>query len=327
MVSNKSTGQPITNGNDTQALLDDLKERGYELSVGENGRLRTNPNGPPMTPVIWHALQANYGKLVRLLKPPVTDTNSLAVETIEKDNTDWSRVKNLAPKRGEEMERAISEYRQSYQDARAAVTSGDEAPENPFDAMMMVGLEADKRKPGRDREAERRIEASKKGGLCAGCAGEIKEGEKAYLAERVFAGMWGGLTPRPGPRYVGATVCGECAPGYMTKSLESSFDTQIDASGRTARTYYDHNVAQMPCATCERPVVFKRTSRWRPRVYCSYRCEYTYHNRRRSQRDEHLRQKTCEVCSKEFTATRAHAKTCSPACKQTAYRLRKRNTR
>ncbi len=41
----------------------------------------------------------------------------------------------------------------------------------------------------------------------------------------------------------------------------------------------------------------------------------------------HTREKVCEVCSEEFTATRAHAKTCSPACKQKGYRQRKESGR
>jgi hypothetical protein len=61
---------------DTQALLDDLKERGYKLTVGENGNLFTDPKGPAITPVIYWALQANYRKLVHLLSPPVTNGES-----------------------------------------------------------------------------------------------------------------------------------------------------------------------------------------------------------------------------------------------------------
>jgi predicted nucleic acid-binding Zn ribbon protein len=36
------------------------------------------------------------------------------------------------------------------------------------------------------------------------------------------------------------------------------------------------------------------------------------------------RQKVCEVCGKEFTATRRDAKTCSARCKQEAYRQRRK---
>jgi len=35
-------------------------------------------------------------------------------------------------------------------------------------------------------------------------------------------------------------------------------------------------------------------------------------------------EKTCEVCGEQFTATRRDAKTCSPACKQKAYRQRQK---
>jgi hypothetical protein len=319
--SNKSDVRAIQNSNTTQALLDDLKERGYELRA-KDGKLYTDPKGPPITPVIHWALQANYGKLVKLLSPPVTDTDVVPGFDVRKDNTDWSRVGHLTPKRGDEMKQAIAEYRQSYQDAREVVKAA--APENAIDGIIMVGVEADKRKPGRDREAERRIEASKKGTSCGACGKATLDGQTVYAKCRVYAGMWGGLTPHPGPRFVNATVCGACAPEYMRKPLDSYFDTQIDAKGTTARVYYGPGVAEMPCPTCQRPVRYDRTGRWQPRVFCCYRCEYTYHNQRRSQRDEHLRHKVCEVCSKEFTARRAHTKTCSAACKQKAYRQRKK---
>lgn len=320
---NKSPGSTISNGNTTQALLDDLEARGYKLSVNERGNLSTEPDGPPMTPVIWHALQANYTKLVSLLRPSeahVTDSNEEPGPHVRKDNTDWSKVVNLTPERGEERERVVAEYRALSQVVNAAVKAA--GPKDFIEGMMMRSVEMDKRCSGRDIEAERRIEAAKKGGACGGCGKALEDGETVYAKCRVYAGMWGSLTPRPGLRFVPAPVCEGCAPKYMSTPLSSSFETQIDAKGSTVRTYYGAGVAEMPCATCQRPVRHERTARWQPRVYCCYRCEYTYHNRRRSQRDEHLRQKVCEVCAEEFTATRAHAKTCSPACKQKAYRQR-----
>jgi len=320
---NKSNEAQIQNSNTTQALLDDLEARGYKLSVGENGKLYTDPDGPPITPVIWHALQANYTKLVGLLRPSearVTDSNRQPELNVRKDNTDWSRVADLMPARGEERERVVHEYRALSQAANAAVKAA--GPKDFVEGVMMRGVEMDKHRSGRDTEAERRIEAAKKGGACGGCGRALKDGETVYAKCRVYAGMWGSLTPHPGPRFENVSVCEGCAPKYMSAPLSSSFETQIDAKGSTVRMYYDADVAEMPCATCQRPVRHKRTARWQPRVYCCYRCEYTYHNRRRSELDEHLRQKVCEVCSEEFTATRSHAKTCSPACKQKAYRQR-----
>jgi hypothetical protein len=56
------------------------------------------------------------------------------------------------------------------------------------------------------------------------------------------------------------------------------------------------------------------------REFCSDRCRWTYHNRERRHRTAAGREKTCEVCSKEFTAARSDAKTCSPRCRQRLHR-------
>jgi putative metallohydrolase (TIGR04338 family) len=61
-----------------------------------------------------------------------------------------------------------------------------------------------------------------------------------------------------------------------------------------------------------------------PHKFCSDRCRWTYHNRERRHRTADTREKTCEVCSKEFTAARSDAKTCSPKCRQKARRQRTR---
>jgi predicted nucleic acid-binding Zn ribbon protein len=58
--------------------------------------------------------------------------------------------------------------------------------------------------------------------------------------------------------------------------------------------------------------------------FCSDACRYTYHNRRRHIRTTATWEKVCEVCGEEFTATRVDTKTCSPACRQRAYRQRRR---
>jgi len=317
--SNSANVGAITNSNDTQALLDDLQERGYKLTVGENGNLFTDPKGPPVTPVIYWALQANYGKLVKLLSPPVTDSNVVPETNVRKDNTDWSKVADLKPARGDEMKQAIAEYRALSQAADAAVKAA--GPKDWIEGMMMHSVEMDKRRSGRDIEAERRIEAAKKGGACGQCGRAHEQGETVYAKCRVYAGMWGSLTHHPGPRYARATVCETCAPERMAKPKKHN---EYTIGGKTVRVPSMDNVLDTQCPTCKRPVVYEPSRRGKGYVFCCYRCEYTYHNHRRSQRDEHLRQKVCEVCSKEFTATRAHTKTCSRGCKQKAYRQRKK---
>ena len=54
--------------------------------------------------------------------------------------------------------------------------------------------------------------------------------------------------------------------------------------------------------------------------YCSDRCRNDAYMERRRQRHEAKLRKSCAVCGKAFTAKRADAKYCSPACKQSAYR-------
>jgi len=73
------------------------------------------------------------------------------------------------------------------------------------------------------------------------------------------------------------------------------------------------------CERCWRPVVVLTQTKYPGEdyervIYCSDAC--------RDARPE--RDKVCEVCSKEFTATRSHQKTCSSACRQKAYRERKK---
>ncbi len=52
-----------------------------------------------------------------------------------------------------------------------------------------------------------------------------------------------------------------------------------------------------------------------------------HHNSIRNERAAKSREKVCEVCGEEFTATRRDAKMCSSACKQKAYRRRARGRR
>jgi predicted nucleic acid-binding Zn ribbon protein len=55
--------------------------------------------------------------------------------------------------------------------------------------------------------------------------------------------------------------------------------------------------------------------------FCSDKCRWTFHNRRRHERTAAEREKVCGACGKEFTATRADAKTCSDRCRKRLQRL------
>jgi putative metallohydrolase (TIGR04338 family) len=75
------------------------------------------------------------------------------------------------------------------------------------------------------------------------------------------------------------------------------------------------------CQQCGLPLL--GTAKLRSK-FCSDECRWTYHNRLRHERGEDDRQKVCQICGTEFTASRADAKTCSPKCRQ---RLRRASLR
>lgn len=103
-----------------------------------------------------------------------------------------------------------------------------------------------------------------------------------------------------------AACCDECVSDYRKREAEE---------GR----FY----VKQPCGTCDRVVVVKR--RWgRLHVFCSPRCQWAYYNSRVQAQGAAAREKTCTQCGASFTATRRDAKTCSAACKQKAYRQRKK---
>jgi len=87
------------------------------------------------------------------------------------------------------------------------------------------------------------------------------------------------------------------------------------------------------CPHCHRPFVYPvlrvdelRSSGWRGgrcRKFCCYRCAVGYHKAQRAAAMRSARNKVCSACGEQFTATRSHALTCSPACRKKAYRARK----
>jgi hypothetical protein len=79
------------------------------------------------------------------------------------------------------------------------------------------------------------------------------------------------------------------------------------------------------CPTCGRKVIMDMTKRIEEEeqwfLYCSEVCRLQHRNVLRRKYPSKL---VCEVCGTAFTAKRSDAKTCSAACKQKAYRTRKK---
>lgn len=80
------------------------------------------------------------------------------------------------------------------------------------------------------------------------------------------------------------------------------------------------------CNTCGRMVVLELAGpRFRTHVFCCDRCASRWHNHQRNQRARQARERVCTMCGQEFVGSRRDATTCSPACRQKAYRLRHRD--
>lgn len=113
-------------------------------------------------------------------------------------------------------------------------------------------------------------------------------------------------------------------PANLAGLRPVTWDTQV-------YTYYDgfkEVTVSGPCDACGQTVTVEEEGMGRYlrrlHLFCSERCRGRYYSRVRSERTAITREKVCEVCDKDFTATRKDQKTCSPACKQAAYRIRKK---
>ncbi len=147
--------------------------------------------------------------------------------------------------------------------------------------------------------------ARKTAEVCGQCYRPLGPAETVYVDSDVYVGI-ARLVGRP--RYERTSKCEECAPAYMREP---------DA--------WRPRFRKSPCNWCERSVVYKASSRdyYDRHVFCCARCQWTRYNGARNERNARAREKVCEVCERPFTAARRDAKTCSPACKQKAYRRRK----
>jgi hypothetical protein len=153
-------------------------------------------------------------------------------------------------------------------------------------------------------------EARKTAEWCGCCGRKLPHEKHAYFGSRVYVGMWALYWDRVSKpqicklRYERTVLCGSCAPEWL--SLER-----------------DDVVTQL-CAYCERLMVLPLKLSSLRRTFCSDPCQRAYRNQLRKEERAEERKKVCEICGKEFTATRRDAKTCSDGCKQKAYRRRKK---
>jgi hypothetical protein len=125
--------------------------------------------------------------------------------------------------------------------------------------------------------------------------------------------------PRSGEVRFGFQSVDEVEAGEFEKAAVEAyrFSTRNVTPSDTAPFVTDDDMAAR-CAECGMAL----SSSAGKHTFCSDRCRWTFHNRRRSQRTAAKREKACEICGKQFTSARNDAKTCSKACRQKAYRQR-----
>ncbi len=127
-----------------------------------------------------------------------------------------------------------------------------------------------------------------------------------------------------------ATRCGECArqlaaeePVWVTKiSVRPWAGPQWPAPVCRDCRRGERWLPTTPCEGCGRDVTYRTPSSRRHHAFCSRRCAWRFYDRRRDEVLALARRKSCAACARPFTATRRDARTCSPACRQRAYRTR-----
>ena len=129
-------------------------------------------------------------------------------------------------------------------------------------------------------------------------------------------------------------ICGEC-----TKSLDPgepvwrrrinrgrgffggySFHIVTVCTDCKGHAWYGRTV---PCNGCGRPVTnLHDIQRRLKHPFCCEKCRAKAYRISRRAKTAEAREKECPVCGEAFTAERSDAVTCSPACRQKAYRRR-----
>lgn len=158
---------------------------------------------------------------------------------------------------------------------------------------LLVGSEE------RQEKNRRAWQSIKTAAACGVCGEPLSPDEPMYRTRTRVSGAFGLSRWQ-------INVCESCAPAYLKRD-----------DGWPVYTIY--------CHTCERPVRGSWHNLRAQRFFCCERCEWQHYNEiekeRRATQREHT---TCRQCGATFEAARADAAYCSPACRQKAYRARKR---
>jgi hypothetical protein len=160
--------------------------------------------------------------------------------------------------------------------------------------------------------------------LRRGIVHELAHLATAHLHERTFDEERGYFHFRTltsevaghGPEYAGILL-------HLVRGLFGE-----DAYRALSRSYEAHRVKVLPfvpsCRACGAELTEDLLQR-NTRRYCSDSCRYVHHTRKRRSAKAPRHRHACQQCGRDFLAARVDAKTCSPKCRQKAYRQRVSN--
>jgi hypothetical protein len=163
--------------------------------------------------------------------------------------------------------------------------------------------------------------AKKSAEVCGQCGGEI--GEPVFFTTK-------------NTRRWRVPACADCGRDYyLAVRLETKLKTVSPPGLDELTQILEPTHAEAECVSCGRTCILCRDRhkfekswlkyRGERRTFCSQRCRVRHNNQKRSEQLERERANTeCQECSDIFTPDRSDAKYCSAACKQRAYRKRKK---
>ncbi len=151
---------------------------------------------------------------------------------------------------------------------------------------------------------------------CENCGAELAPSDTVVV-------WWAARRGDIGNRFVPARGCKRCADAAWAEELARR-GFSLRRALRLIGGEPELHARLASCHHCGREVAFMTATEYRTpyarRAYCSDPCRDASRKLARSRRPRPLG--ICETCGATFVPTRSDAKTCSPACRQKAYRQR-----
>jgi hypothetical protein len=152
--------------------------------------------------------------------------------------------------------------------------------------------------------------------VCGACGRAMGAREPVWIAR--------GPVGKDRGRGFGPPQCGACFRRRSRRRRVKRHDRALDCRRR--------GFFWAPCAGCGRRVCRATDGRTRQDFVCSAVCRRRLHAALAAEKRKHRRAirpprgVRCPACGRDFVPARSDARTCSPACRQKAYRDRRRVT-